>query len=117
MLRAVGFALTLACVAACSSRTTEGATDLGAQADQTFRDVCAKCHGQDGRGGVPITDGGPPPRDFTDRAWQSSRTDAELAAVIAAGKPPMPAFSALLSPPQIDAVVAKIRRIGTESKR
>jgi len=102
---------------ACSSRESQGATDLTALGDQTFGDICARCHGQDGRGGLPLTAGGPRPRDFADSTWQGSRTDAELVAIIRAGKPPMPAFGTLLSPSQLDAVVAKIRRIGREARK
>jgi cytochrome c oxidase subunit 2 len=112
MLRAV---FVLAIGAACSRAASE--RDLRELGDQTFRDICAKCHGQNGHGGLPLTPGGPRPRDFSDLAWQQARTDAQLAEVIRGGKPPMPAFEAVLSAEQIDAAVAKVRRIGREAKR
>ena len=43
---------------------------------------CATCHGRDGKGlGTDIEPGtlkGPLPRNFTDRDWQTVRTDGEL---------------------------------------
>jgi mono/diheme cytochrome c family protein len=43
---------------------------------------CATCHGRDGKGlGADIEPGtlkGPLPRNFTDREWQTARTDGEL---------------------------------------
>lgn len=43
---------------------------------------CATCHGRDGKGlGADIEPGtlkGPLPRNFTDRDWQTVRTDGEL---------------------------------------
>ncbi len=43
---------------------------------------CATCHGRDGKGlGADIEPGtlkGPLPRNFTDREWQTVRTDGEL---------------------------------------
>ena len=43
---------------------------------------CLTCHGRDGKGlGGDIEPGtlkGPLPRDFTDRDWQTARTDGEL---------------------------------------
>lgn len=43
---------------------------------------CATCHGRDGKGlGADIEPGtlkGPLPRNFTDKEWQTARTDGEL---------------------------------------
>ena len=95
-------------MAACgSSKAAEPADD----GETTFRNICARCHGQAGSGGLPLTPGGPAPRDLTDPAWQATRTDAELEVTIREGKTPMPAFKTLLSPDQIRGVISKIRRL------
>lgn len=95
-------------VAACSSSKASRPADDG---EETFRNVCAKCHGQTGSGGLPLTPGGIAPRDLTDPAWHATKTDAELEQFIREGKAPMPAFKTLLSSEQIHAVVGKVRRL------
>ena len=78
-----------------------------------FGSMCAQCHGQSGAG-----DGaGRPPvaqiPDFRDTAFQSARTDEQLAEVIANGRGGfMPAFGARLSPEGVAALVRHVRRLG-----
>jgi mono/diheme cytochrome c family protein len=49
---------------------------------------CVACHGRDGKGLGPGLDlKGPLPRDFTDKAWQSARTDGELFWILKNGSP------------------------------
>lgn len=102
-------ALSLAFVAACSTGNT--APDRAALGDETFRNTCARCHGETGKGGLPMTPDGTKPRDFTDPAWQASRTDVDIEYIVRHGKAPMPAFKDVLTPDQITAVVAKVRRL------
>ena len=81
-------------------------------AAEVYAGTCARCHGVDGAGGLalPLSPGGPAPRNFTDAAFQASRTDAELKETIRAGKPPaMPAFGAMLDDTQLTGLVAQIR--------
>jgi len=80
-----------------------------ARAKQLFDSTCAKCHGSDGRGGVPFAEGQPAPRNFCDAAFQASRSDEELKRVIKSGKGSMPPFAALLDDAQVDELVAHIR--------
>lgn len=103
----LGSALLLAFVAACNSQAATPRDD----GEETFRNICAKCHGQAGTGGLPLTPGGPKPRDFTDPVWQASRTDADLEQTVREGKNPMPSFKALLTADQIRAVIGKVRRL------
>ena len=103
------FMLTL--VAACREPVAPTAK-LG---DETFANVCARCHGQDGRGGVAATNG-VRPRDLTDPTWHASVGDGQIEAIIRVGKNPMPAFGNALSNPQIEALVSKVRRL-QETKR
>ena len=67
---------------------------------------CVNCHGAAGCG-----DGNPLPAgvDFTDKSWQTARTDADLLASIASGKPPMPAYGGRLNEAQLNALVKVVR--------
>jgi mono/diheme cytochrome c family protein len=102
-------------LSACSIGKSAPPPDDG---EATFRDVCARCHGQDGTGGVAVAPDGVRPRDFTDGAWQHQITDAEIETLIRVGRPPMPAFHGVLTDGQIRAVAGKVRRFaGKETKR
>jgi mono/diheme cytochrome c family protein len=102
-------------VSACSIGKSAPPIDDG---EATFRDVCARCHGQDGTGGVAVAPDGVRPRDLTESAWQQRISDAEIETVIRAGRPPMPAFHGVLTDEQIRAVAGKVRRLaGKETKR
>jgi mono/diheme cytochrome c family protein len=105
----LGFALVLAFAlpAGCKRKEIEGNTQ--AEAKHLFDSVCAKCHGSDGRGGVPSAEGQPAPRNFADAAFQSSRSDADLRNAIKNGKGPMPPFGALFDETQTTLLVSYIR--------
>lgn len=66
---------------------------------EIYRVYCAGCHGMEGNGAGPV---GhllwPEPRDFTDTAWMSKRSEAYLLNVIRRGKPgtAMPGYDGLL---------------------
>lgn len=75
-----------------------------------FAAACARCHGPEGRGGVPAAPNAPVPRNFVDPAFQAARTDADLRRTILEGKGTgMPPFKAALAPDEIDALVAHLR--------
>lgn len=99
--RILGCSILLAC--------SEPSVDLVALGDETFANVCARCHGQDGRGGVPTN--GIRPRDLTDPAWQGSLGDGQIEAIVLGGRGTMPSFHSTLSHERIQAVVAKVRRL------
>ena len=81
-----------------------------AEAKQLFDSVCAKCHGSDGRGGVPAMEGQPAPRNFQDPAFQASRSDDQLKQAIVHGRGAMPPFGALFDEAQTTNLVLYIRR-------
>jgi mono/diheme cytochrome c family protein len=87
----------------------EADADPLAEAKHLYLSVCAKCHGSDGRGGVPAAEGLPAPSNFTDRAFQASRTDDQLRQAIKQGKGPMPPFGALFDDTQVVSLVAYVR--------
>jgi len=57
-----------------------------AEADQLFVTRCAACHGTEGTGNGPAAAGlNPKPRNYADRAWQKTVTDAEIEKAIVYG--------------------------------
>ncbi len=79
---------------------------------QTFERACAKCHGMNGGGGLPMIAGGPAPRDFRDAVWQASRSDNEVLAAIRDGRGAMPPFRDVLTAEEQQAALEYVRAIG-----
>jgi mono/diheme cytochrome c family protein len=76
--------------------------------------TCIGCHGAKGKGdgelGVSLDT---PPRNFTDRAWQSARTDGEIFWVITNGTDQgMVSFEGMLSEKEIWSLAAYVRTLG-----
>ena len=78
---------------------------------ELFRQHCARCHGDDGRGRRSRSLENVP--DFTDAAWQARRTNPQLSASILAGRnDAMPSFDGRLSAAEVRDLVALIRTFG-----
>ncbi len=101
--------------AACQ-RTGAGSEQAAERAEQTFKTVCGRCHGGDGKGGV-APEGVNAPRNFRDAAFQASRTDEQLKQVIRMGKGAMPGFGNLFSDVDLQGLVAKIRSFDPGAKK
>ena len=90
-----------------------------AAGEQIVQTNCVICHGQSGKGDGP---GGatlnPKPRDWTDHAYMSSRTDDQLYDVIYNGKGSMPAWGKLgtLNESQIRSAILKVRSYDPQHK-
>ena len=97
-------------------------TAAAADGPALYREWCARCHGEagDGRGlaAPALALNGQPPRDFTAGRFRYKSTpdgtapaDADLARVIREGLPgtAMPYFGDLLTPEEVDALVAEVR--------
>lgn len=83
-----------------------------------YEQLCTACHGPKGAGDGPAATAlKPRPADFTDSAFQATRTDPQLTAVITGGKPPMPAFGEQLSAAQVRSLVEYIRQLGRPAKK
>jgi mono/diheme cytochrome c family protein len=89
--------------------------DAKQQAQEIFAGRCTPCHGAQGKGDGAASKGlTPPPRNFSDPAWQKSVTDDHIEKIIkyggvAVGKSPaMPANPDLNAKPQ---VVIELRQI------
>jgi mono/diheme cytochrome c family protein len=66
--------------------TTVSAGDSSATGDKIFQSRCFVCHGRDGRGSGPASQGlAQKPQDLTDSSWQRSVTDDQIKTVIRAG--------------------------------
>ena len=71
---------------------------------ELFKEYCAKCHGEDGKGQTPkgkqLS-----ARNFTDAEWQAEETDAEFIEAVTEGKDDMPPFGKKLTREQIESLV------------
>jgi cbb3-type cytochrome c oxidase subunit III len=79
------------------------------QAAELFKDRCARCHGEDGRGKTVVGRmvGAP---DFTKEGWWDGEKDERrFVRSIAEGKGEMPAFGRKLSRPEIKALAAYVK--------
>jgi cytochrome c oxidase cbb3-type subunit 3 len=94
-----------------SSRASSSAGPSVADAGAVFAARCVKCHGADGKGVEKYKKQGQ--KDFTDAAWQKSRTDAQLTESINNGKGDfMPAWKGKLSADEIKGLVGYVRALG-----
>lgn len=114
----LGTALLLGLVAATGASTS--ACEKKADASQgrdLFAVTCARCHGADGSGGLPLFDGGPSPRNFRDHAFQRARTDEQIKLTIMNGKATgMPPFGTLFDEQQLRSLVAHVRSLDPENR-
>jgi cytochrome c oxidase cbb3-type subunit 3 len=80
-----------------------------AQAAALFKEKCARCHGEDGRGRTVIGRmvGAP---DFTDEGWwHEEKDERRFAHSIAEGRGEMPPFARKLTRPEIRALAAYVK--------
>jgi mono/diheme cytochrome c family protein len=105
MLRLALVVALVALVLGC--KRSEAATE---QSHQLFVNACSRCHGPEGKGGLPLFDGGPSPRNFSDHAFQDARTDDQIKQTIMNGKGTgMPPFGTTFDDTQLAQLVAQIR--------
>lgn len=84
---------------------------------EIFAATCARCHGSEGTGGLPLWDGGPSPQNFHDHGFQRSHTDDQIKQTIKHGKGSgMPAFGPALTDEQIAELVVHIRTFDGEKR-
>lgn len=75
-----------------------------------YKTKCAACHGADGKGDTAVGKADKI-RDLSSADVQQ-QSDADLTAVITAGKGKMPAYGKSLKPDQVKDLVAYIRSLG-----
>ena len=105
------FTLAACSGAAACSRPGAASGPVAGEAPALFAQACSKCHGGNGRGGLPMVANGPRPIDLTSPDWQRSRSDQDVAAVIRNGRGAMPPFADVLTAGQIDALGSYVRRL------
>ena len=107
----------LVSLAACGSDAGESrpgakpAVDM-AQGRVVYETRCAPCHGSGGGGDGPAAAAiEPKPRNFRDPAFWKGRTQGQLRLVVEQGRPGtlMAPFEGVLSPAEIDDVVAYVQ--------
>ncbi len=106
------------CVAALAV-AIQPASAADVEAGETkFKQLCATCHGDDGRGDGPAARAlRPAPRDMSDAEWQEEVTDDHIRLVTEKGgpaaglAPTMTAFGHALDEDDLDNVVAYIRSL------
>ena len=109
---ALATAITLMILAgAACSRSAPAAERAVVDAKALFAQACAKCHAEDGTGGLPMVANGPRPIDLTSAEWQRSRADTEVLAAIRSGRGAMPPFDGVLTVEQIAALGAHVRTL------
>ncbi len=83
-----------------------------AEGKTLFVNACARCHGVEGTGGLPLFDGGPSPRNFRDHAFHESHTDEQIRMTVKNGKGTgMPPFVDTFTGDQLAAIVAHLRTL------
>ena len=102
--------------AACSSPGDDPGPALPVDPAAIYAQMCARCHGIDGRGD-PELKKTLPVRDFSDPAFQGRATSEEVARIVMTGKNQMPAFGGLLSVPKIQSLSGYVLRLGRTTSR
>jgi len=85
-------------------------------ANGIYKDECAQCHGEHGRGDGPeamMHD--PPPSDITDTKHMNTVTDGEIFYQISEGRKPMPSFKKRLTEAQRWGLVLLVRSFSDPS--
>ena len=91
------------------------AGESGDHPSALFKEYCAKCHGEDGRGQTPKGKQ-LKARDFTDSEFQSAKSDADLIKIVTKGGEDMPAFGRKLTKEQIESLVKEdVRGFGKKN--
>ena len=92
------------------SRNESLSPDRLAKVKLLFKEKCARCHGEDGRGETVLAELIDPP-DFTEEKWSKSDiSNEELAEIVRQGKGEMPAFGKKLTRQEIASLVLYVRQ-------
>jgi mono/diheme cytochrome c family protein len=102
--------LALALAAAACSSSNEAGPAHPVDPVALYGQMCARCHGMDGRGDAEMRKTMPKLRDFADPELRL-RTVEEIEGVIMAGRDLMPGFGASLSRPKIQHLGGFVRRL------
>ena len=98
-------------LAGCYGKSNEAGPAVAVDVEALYGQMCARCHGVDGRGDAEMKKTIPGIRDFADPAFRSLGSES-VEAVIMTGKNQMPAFGGALTRPKIQHLGGYARRLG-----
>lgn len=101
-------------VAGCTSPGDDPGLPVAVDPSVLYAQMCARCHGSDGRGDPQIRQQ-LPVRDFSDPVFQARASNEDVQRVIMAGKGQMPSFGSMLSQPKIQSLSGYVRRLGKKT--
>jgi mono/diheme cytochrome c family protein len=110
-LRMALVAAVLGLAAGCTSPGDDPGLPVPVDPALIYTQMCARCHGADGRGDPQIKQQ-LPVRDFSDPAFRARASNDDVARVIMTGKGQMPSFGGMLSQPKIQSLSGYVRRLG-----
>jgi mono/diheme cytochrome c family protein len=93
-------------------RAEEGPDAAGRAVAALWSMRCASCHGETGHGDGAGKPPGAPIPDMTQTAFQTARTDAQIAEVVSKGRGLMPAFGEQITEAGIAVLVGHVRSLG-----
>ncbi len=101
-----------AVLAACALAAPRALSAQGTAGPGVYRVKCVMCHGAQGRGDGPMAGSlNPRPTDFSDPGKRVATADSAVQNVIRRGRRAMPSFGSMLSPAQVDSLVAFIKTL------
>ena len=95
----------------CYGKSNEAGPAVAVDVEALYAQMCARCHGPDGRGDAEMKKTIPGIRDFADPAFRV-RGMEDVEAVIMTGKNQMPPFGGALTRPKIQHLGGYVRRLG-----
>ncbi len=101
-------------VAGCTSPGDDPGLPVAVDPAVIYAQMCARCHGMDGRGDAQIRQQ-LPVRDFSDPVFQARASNEDVQRVIMGGKGQMPSFGGMLSQPKIQSLSGYVRRLGKKA--
>jgi mono/diheme cytochrome c family protein len=104
-----------AALAAGACTGTEAGPAVPVDPAALYGQMCARCHGADGKGDAQMKQTMPTIRDFSHPELRA-RSNEQLEQVIMAGKNQMPGFGASLSMPKIQSLTGYVRKLSGSSK-
>ncbi len=92
-------------------KSNEAGPPVAVDVEALYAQMCAKCHGPDGRGDAEMKKTIPGIRDFSEATFRVKQPE-ELEAVIMTGRNQMPGFGAALTRPKIQHLAGYTKRLG-----
>jgi mono/diheme cytochrome c family protein len=95
----------------CYGKSNEAGPAVAVDVEGLYAQMCARCHGPDGRGDAEMKKTIPGIRDFGDPQFRA-RGMEDVEAVIMTGRNQMPGFGGALTRPKIQHLGGYVRRLG-----